>query len=921
MPKTNLDENLFPREARAFDLFDDEEVRVQSLLRYDHTEEGVDFTFREGVLRVAAHSDRVLRLVATSAQRVRTAPSYQLAEDNPESVFVRAGRAAGAGPGPELTVSTGEGGVVIDAGEIRFALTGRGGPDAGGPGAAAGDAGTAAGHARAGAANTGSAGAATGVAFEIRHQASGARLAGPPVGIFRWSHAGIALDFGVDATAPVYGLGEKTGFLNRRGRTYRMWNSDEPTHFPTRDPLYQSIPFFFLPAESGWVGIFVDSAGSSWFDLGEGAPERFTAAVEDRTLDAYAIFGNSPAEVVREYCGLTGFAPLPPVWSLGYHQSRHTYTPADRVRRIAAAFRERRLPADVIHFDIMYMDEFRIFTWDPVAFRDPAALIDELAEEGFHVVTIVDPGVKVDPDYEVYRSGREIDAFCRTETGEVYTGRVWPGEAVFPDFSREEVRAWWGAHHTALFGAGVSGIWNDMNEPADFSGDFYIRPEFTPPSEVMMDGDGRPRSMDAYHNVYGLLMCRATRHGAEEGRPGKRPFVLTRAGAAGIQRYAAVWTGDNHSWWEHLAASVPMLLGLGLSGVGFVGADVGGFQESPGAELYARWLQYAVFTPFLRTHTSSFTADQEPWSFGQEVEDIARRYLELRYRLLPYLYQLFREHTDEGTPIMRPLLWHYPDDPAVANLNDEFLLGESLLVAPVTQPGREARAVYLPAGRWQNFWTGERLDGPGHVLAEAPLDRIPLFVRIPAIIPMIPAVQTTRDFPSQPLELWLYGAGESGEARLTYYEDDGDSTRYREGELNLYEIVWREERIGVSAPSPAAAGSSGSSGDAAASGGAVGGYGSERGAAGNERAARAGGASGGRGAGSATGAAARSEVTVTPLAVGYSSARPRWSVVIPAEAGPGGGKGRPIPAAKGAIEFSPPDGEESRVLSFTEADY
>ncbi|MFW5786131.1 MAG: TIM-barrel domain-containing protein [bacterium] len=842
MLKDNLDENLFPREARTFDLFDQEEVHVHSLLRYDLTEEGLDLTFREGVLRVAARSDRVIRLVATSRGPLETEPSYLLAEESPGSVFGRAG--GGGVPAPGLTVAPRDGGVAVDAGELRLVLPGESGfgsPDTGV------------------AAHGGEIG---GPAFEILHPGSGGRVTGAPGGVFRWSHRGVALDFGVAATTPVYALGEKTGYLNRRGRTYRMWNSDEPTHFPTRDPLYQSIPFFFMPAGEGWVGVFIDTPGSSWFDMGEASPERVTAAVEDRTLNAYVILGSSPAEVVRSYVTLTGFAPLPPLWSLGYHQSRHTYTPAGRVREIAAAFRERRLPADVIHFDILYMDGFRVFTWDPISFREPAELIDELADSGFRVVTIVDPGVKVDPDYEVYRSGRRIDAFCRTETGEVYTGRVWPGDAVFPDFSREEVRAWWAANHGALFGVGVSGIWNDMNEPADFSGDFLIRPEFTPPSKVMMDGDGRPRSMDAYHNVYGLLMCRAARHASEEARPGRRPFVLTRAGCAGIQRYAAVWTGDNHSWWEHLAASIPMLLGLGLSGVGFVGADVGGFQESPSPELYARWLQYAVFTPFLRTHTSSVTADQEPWSYGPEVEGIARSYLELRYRLLPYLYQLFREHTDEGTPIMRPLLWHYPDDPAVANLNDEFLLGESILVAPITRPGRFARAVYLPEGRWQDFWTGARHDGPCHVLADAPLDRIPLFIRIPAIIPMIPVIQTTRDYGLQPLELWLYGVGEPGEARLAFYEDDGDSTRYHDGELNVYDIAWRQGRAGADPE-----------GDAP------------------------------------------SELVVAPRIFGYTPRRPGWRVVLPAPAAKSGDTSLPI--AEGVLDFEPPRGEEVRLLTLS----
>jgi len=775
MQDDSLDENLFPRDLRQFDLFDAEEQRATAMLEWTQSEDGVDVSLRGGELRVAPHGEDIMRIVLSSASGADAAsisdpprspldmpPSYLLVHED-RAAETAAGAAGGEDSPPTptaVTVAEGQETLVIETGHFSLQLDRGSGM------------------------------------LTLSHAAAGRILQTKSDQAFRWSRRGTALDIELGDGVAVYGLGEKTGHLDRRGRSYRMWNADEPTHLPNRDPLYQSIPFLLMPIEepqadgSGWMGLLLDAPGSSWFDVGERDGAVLTAAVEDRRLQAYVMAGRSPGEVLSRYTRLTGHAPLPPLWALGYHQSRHSYTPADRVREIADNLRARKLPADVIHLDIEYMDGYRVFTWDPVGFRDPAGLIRELAEQGFHVVTIVDPGVKVDPDYAVYRQGLELDAFCRTEAGELYEGRVWPGSAVFPDFSNPLTRAWWADKHRALFDLGVSGIWNDMNEPSDFTGDFIRRPELTPPSSVMMNGDGYPRSMDAYHNVYGTLMSRATRAGAENARPGKRPFVLTRAGSAGIQRFAAVWTGDNHSWWEHLQASISMLLGMGLSGVGFVGADVGGFQDSPTPELYARWIQYAALTPFMRTHTSSNTRNQEPWSFGPEIEKISRRYLELRYRLLPYLYNLFYRHSLDGTPVMRPLMWHYPTDPMVRNLNTEFLLGEAVLAAPLTQPGARARAVYLPAGRWMDFWTGRRFDGGRHVLAEAPLERMPIYVKIPALIPMVPVIQSTAEFHGRPLELWLFGADEGRPCSLDYYEDDADTVAHADGASSIYTITW-----------------------------------------------------------------------------------------------------------------------------------
>lgn len=586
-----------------------------------------------------------------------------------------------------------------------------------------------------------------------------------------------------------YGLGEKTGTLEKRGRTYRMWNSDEPTHNPTRDPLYQSIPLLYLCDDVGATATFVDCTDSSWFDIGDMHNDQYTITVRDHLFDSYIFPAPTIGEALAQYVALTGRMSLPPIWALGYHQSRYSYYPDEQVRTIAREFRKRSIPCDVIHLDIHYMNGCRVFTWDADRFPDPKGLMEELREEGFRTVTIIDPGVKADPGYEVYDAGCEMDIFCRTANGERYIGRVWPGEAVFPDFTTAGARAFWADRVAGVLADGVSGIWNDMNEPADFTGDPNHRADFTPPSEVVAKGDGRPRSLDHYHNAYGQLMCRATVDGYERHDESERPFVLTRAGYAGIQRYAAVWTGDNHSWWEHLQMAIPMYANLGLSGVPFVGGDVGGFQLNATPELYARWMQLGSVTPFFRAHSQLGSKSHEPWSFGATVEEICRAYIELRYTLLPYIYSLVADSAESGRPIFRPLYWSYHDDERTWNLGDEFLFGPSLLAAPVLQPGKRSRSVYLPEGTWVDFRNGRLHRGPTDVLATAPLEWMPIYLRGPGIIPRGPVVQHTESgaFPELTVELIPGAFGES--ASFDLYEDDGHSTEYKRGAYSLTRLT------------------------------------------------------------------------------------------------------------------------------------
>lgn len=608
----------------------------------------------------------------------------------------------------------------------------------------------------------------------LRFLDAGGRIiaADHPAGGLGWEPGQVTWVLGLPPDTHLYGFGQRTGFLDKRGQAMTLWATDEPLHTPGTDPLYQAIPFFLALREGQAHGLFVDCPARVTYDMGKSDPGagRITAATD--ILDAYLFTGPDPQAVLGRYTDLTGRMELPPRWALGYHQSRYSYYPAARVRDVAREFRARQIPCDVLHLDIHYMDGYRVFTWDRERFPDPAGLLGELAAQGFKVVTIVDPGVKVDGQYPLFREGVAEGHFICHPDGELVISTVWPGRTAFPDFARAATCRWWGDRQgEALLAAGVAGIWNDMNEPSCFA-------HHTLPDGALQGEDGQRRPHARVHNAYGLLMSRATHEGLLRWRPERRPFVLTRSGYAGIQRYAAVWTGDNHSWWEHLLAAMPMCLGLGLSGVPFVGADVGGFQGDADGELLVRWTQMGAFMPFFRNHSALGTRDQEPWAFGPEVEAICRDFIRLRYRLLPFLYNQFREASRTGLPVMRPLLLEYPADPATYNLADQFLVGGDLLVCPVYLPGATHRLVYLPAGTWVDFWTGERLPGPGHRVAAAPLDRLPLYVRDGAILPMGPDLDHVGAAAPRELTLAVY-AGAPG--HLDLYEDDGETLAYRQG--------------------------------------------------------------------------------------------------------------------------------------------
>ncbi len=575
-----------------------------------------------------------------------------------------------------------------------------------------------------------------------------------------------------------YGFGERTGPLDKRGRSMTFWNTDayEAEHggfAPDADPLYQSIPFFVGLRGATAYGVLLDNTHRLEMDMGASASDAYVLAAEAGELDQYIFAGPDMRDVIARYAGLTGKPPLPPRWSLGYHQSRWGYFPDTTIAAVAAELRARELPADGLWLDIQHLDGFRSFTWDPVGFADPSGLVSELAGQGFKTVVIVDPAIKVDAAWEIYTSGLAGGHFLGTSEGP-YVGEVWPGPAVFPDFSSPEARQWWAGLVPRALDHGVRGLWIDMNEPSDFIG-----PGGTVPNDLVAAGDGVATTMRELHNVYGLNEALATYEGMRAAAPDRRPFVLSRAGYAGIQRYAAVWTGDAPSTFPVLAGTLPMLLGMGLSGVPFVGSDVGGYSGGATPELFARWLELGSLSPFFRGHVTSGVPSQEPWQFGTEVEDISRQYIGLRYELLPTWYSLMEEATRTGLPLLRPLVLEFQGDPATHALDDQAMIGPWLMAAPVLGEGATSRPVYLPAGRWFELRSGAIYEGPATIEVGLTLGALPMFVREGGIVARGPRGQWSDQLPLDPLFLDLYPAEVA--STFSLYEDAGDGFAYEGG--------------------------------------------------------------------------------------------------------------------------------------------
>jgi len=572
------------------------------------------------------------------------------------------------------------------------------------------------------------------------------------------------------------GLGEKTGNLNRRGSSYTNWNTDASDHNPKSDPLYETFPFFVGLHDGLTYGLFFDNTHKSYFDFGASTDDTMSWFGADAGDMNYYFFGaQNVAKIIEDYTWLTGRMEMPPLWSLGYQQCRWSYTTAAEVLDIAENFRKEKIPADVMYCDIDYMDHYKIFTWNKETFPNPKAMIDTLKAMNFHLVTIVDPGIKIEPGYKQYDEGVANNYFATYPNGEKYIGNVWPGRCHFPDFFRDDVRKWWGASFTALTKPGVEGFWNDMNEPAAWGQDIPWMVKF---------GN---YYMPEIRNAYGMQMARGTFEGTKKILGNKRPFVLTRAAYSGTQRYSAVWTGDNSAYDAHMLLGQRMVNSLGITGMSLVGVDIGGFSGDPTPELMVRWNSLGVYTPMFRNHAAKGTKYREPWRWGKENEAIIKKDIEQRYRLLPYIYSSYYQSRQTGLPVSRTLAINYTQDTMVytEKYQNQFLFGDAIMVAPV-ESTKFTEDVYLPKGEWYRLSTEEKFSGGKATIADAPLTDLPVFVKAGAIIPMQNVIQSTNEKGDGILELNVWYGKDAN--TFVYYEDDGSSYDYQKGAYYKREI-------------------------------------------------------------------------------------------------------------------------------------
>jgi alpha-glucosidase len=566
------------------------------------------------------------------------------------------------------------------------------------------------------------------------------------------------------------GLGEKTGPLNRRGQGYVNWNTDNFGYGSGSDPLYCTIPFYIGVHHKVAYGIFFDNTYKSFFNFGASNNRFASFSADAGEMNYYFISGENVGEIIKNYTHLTGRMEMPPLWSIGYQQCRYSYYPDKEVMGIARHFRDKDIPADAIVLDIHYMEKYKIFTWDEKNFSDPKKLLDELQSMGFKVVVMCDPGIKVEDGYKTFEDGRKNDVFIKYPDGTNYTGEVWPGWCNFPDFTNPKTRDWWKNQFKEYVSLGVQGFWNDMNEIATWGNMI--------PENIEMDFEGHKASMRRGRNIYGFQMARSTYEGTKSLMKNRRPFNLTRSAYAGIQRYSAVWTGDNVAYDEHMLLGIRIVNSMGLSGVAFAGYDTGGFVGDANTKLFARWISIGALSPFFRGHSMINSRDSEPWSYGEEVEQICRNYIKFRYKLLPYIYSLFHEASTNGMPVQRSLAIDYTFDSKIYEgaYHNQYLFGPYILVAPV-ESNKDFVKVYLPEGDWYDLYNGKKYAGNTEVVQECPVHRLPVFIKSGAILPLQPARANTTES-TDLLTIHLYK--DVNNNAFTYYEDDGATFDYQQ---------------------------------------------------------------------------------------------------------------------------------------------
>lgn len=575
-----------------------------------------------------------------------------------------------------------------------------------------------------------------------------------------------------------YGLGDKPTHPDLRGKRLTIWGTDQYGYYDYTDPLYKNIPFYIGLHSYQSYGIFIDNTYKSTFDFGHHVRDVMEVIIEGGELNYYFIYGPEMIDVASRYALLTGTPEMPPLWALGYQQCKWSYFPESNVYEVTDRLRKEQIPCDVFYLDIDYMEGFRCFTWDKEKFPQPIKMIANLKEKGFKTVVIIDPGIKIDEDYHIYQQAMEKGYFCKAGEGGYISGKVWPGECYFPDFTNAEVRDWWRDLFEELISEnGIRGVWNDMNEPALFD-----VPNKSFPLTVRHDYDGDESSHRRAHNVYGMQMSRATYEGVKKYTYPNRPFVITRSTYSGGQRYSSAWTGDNIASWDHLIVANVQTQRLSISGFSFCGSDVGGFIDQPSPEMYVRWVALAMMHPFFRTHSSGDHGDQEPWSFGDEALALVKNFIQIRYKFLPYIYATFYEYVKYGKPMLRPIYMYDQHDYHSHYRGDEVVHGNQLLYAPIIGEGNTVKTMFFPKGNWYYYYDNTLWEGSKEHTVKVPLHESPLFVKEGSVLPHYPVMNFVGEKNIDILTLRIYF--KNGKESSFMYEDAGDGYDYTKGMCN-----------------------------------------------------------------------------------------------------------------------------------------
>ena len=596
-----------------------------------------------------------------------------------------------------------------------------------------------------------------------------------------------------------YGMGEKWSGFEHSDKTHKFWNTDiwgdfNPASYidgkPAPDPAYVAIPYLILKRGQDYIGLLLDNPHATFISTAAklsiagqmelaGGGNSIQLGAECGQPSLYIIYGPSLPELTRKFQQFVGTTPLPPAWSLGYQQCRWGYMSEKDLVGLDREFTRHGIPVDGLWLDIEYMRGYRVFTFDAKHFPDPQKAAAKLAKKGRKIVPIIDPGVKHEPGYDVYERGHAAKAFCLNQQGGEYIGLVWPGETAFPDYSMKSARKWWAKEVADFASLGIVGAWLDMNDPSTGKSDN---------AQMLFNKGQKPHT--SYHNQYALGMAMASREGFLDAHPEQRPFLLSRSGCTGSQRFTAIWTGDNYSNYHHLRNSIATTLNLALSGIPFNGPDAGGFGGDTTPELISDWFKAGFLFPFLRNHSIAHSRQQEPWAFDAKTLRTLTRYIRLRYRFRPYLYQLFIAQEKDGEAILRPLFYDFESTEKLPldKVDDQFMVGPSVMQAPFLDEGLKQRNVTLPGEeRWFDVSAAKWTKGGRTLRAKAAQDATPLYIREGSILPLARLAPEDHAFIAARVDFHIF-LSRSGKTMTSYAFDDGESFAYKKGKRSVVEI-------------------------------------------------------------------------------------------------------------------------------------